>query len=177
MDGPGSGQRKLINECVIYHINNLLLKSNAMKKIKILYWTFTSLFAFIMLGSAIPDILMDPIAIEGFRKMGYPSYLLPFIGIAKLLGIIAILVPGYPLIKEWAYAGLVFDLLGATYSIIASGETIGAWGFMILPLVLATGSYVYYHKKLRITGTKSSRSHQYQNHQHEKAAFTNASIA
>lgn len=148
-----------------------------MKKINILYWTFTILFALMMLGSSIPDILMDPIAIEGFRKMGYPSYLLPFIGVAKLLGVIAIVVPGFARIKEWAYAGLVFDLLGATYSIIASGESVAAWGFMIIPLALATGSYIYYHKRVQLKLAGSLQSSEYQKHYHEKATFTDAGIA
>jgi len=118
-----------------------------MKKIKITYWIFTSLFSFIMLGSAIPDILVQPIAIEGFKELRYPTYLLPFIGIAKSLGVVAILVPGFPRIKEWAYAGLIIDLTGATYSIISSGESASAWGFMAFPLILGIGSYIFYHKK------------------------------
>ena len=119
-----------------------------MKKTKIIYWIFTSLFAFLMLGSAIPDIFSVPVALEDFQKMGMPVYLLPFLGIAKTLGVIAILIPGYPRIKEWAYAGLVFDLLGATYSIIASGQPAANWMFMALPIILTAGSYTWYHKKL-----------------------------
>ena len=121
-----------------------------MKKTKILYWIFTGLFATLMLGSAIPDILVSPVAVEGMSKgLGYPVYFIPFIGVAKLLGVIAILVPGFPRIKEWAYAGLIFDLIGATFSIIAAGLPVGAWGFMVLPLTLGTLSYLYYHKKLK----------------------------
>ena len=127
-----------------------------MKKIKIAYWIFTSLFAFMMLGSAIPDIFSVPVAVEGFKKMGYPEYLLPFLGIAKLLGVVAILIPGYHRIKEWAYAGLVFDLLGATYSIYSSGQPAGSWIPMILPLALAATSYFFYHKKLSLSGTQIS---------------------
>ena len=121
-----------------------------MKKTKINYWIFTSLFAFIMLGSAIPDVFSVQMAVEGFTKMGFPVYLLPFIGIAKVLGVIAILIPGYPRLKEWAYAGLVFDLLGATYSIAASGQPTSNWIFMALPLALAAGSYKWYHKKTKM---------------------------
>jgi len=119
-----------------------------MKKTKIFYWIFTSLFAFLMLGSAIPDIFSVPVAVEGFKQMGMPAYLLPFLGIAKTLGVVAILVPGFPKIKEWAYAGLVFDLTGATYSIIASGQPAASWSFMIIPFILATCSYIFYNKKL-----------------------------
>jgi uncharacterized membrane protein YphA (DoxX/SURF4 family) len=120
-----------------------------MKKTKILYWVFTGLFAAFMLMSAIPDIFSQQIAVDGFNKMDMPTYLLPFLGIAKALGVIAILIPGYPRIKEWAYAGLIFDLIGATYAIISSGETNGV-AFMIVPFVLAILSYIYYHKKLRL---------------------------
>lgn len=119
-----------------------------MKKTKIIYWILTGLFAFFMLGSAIPDALVMPVAVEGFREMGYPTYLIPFLGVAKILGVFAILMPGYPRIKEWAYAGLTFDLIGATYSIINSGKSIGNWGPMFIIIAVAAGSYIYYHKKL-----------------------------
>lgn len=102
-----------------------------------------------MLGSAIPDALVMPIAVEGFKEMGYPTYIIPFLGFAKILGVIAILIPGYPRIKEWAYAGLTFDLIGATYSIINSGKSIGNWAPMFIIIVVAAGSYIYYHKKLK----------------------------
>lgn len=120
-----------------------------MKKTKIIYWVFTGLFAFLMLGSAIPDIFSAQLAVEGFRQIGMPAYLLPFLGIAKLLGVVAIVVPGSPRIKEWAYAGLVFDLIGATWLIMASGQAPANWIFMALPIALGIGSYIFYHKKLR----------------------------
>jgi DoxX-like protein len=113
---------------------------------KIAYWVFTGLFAFLMLGSAIPDILSLPVAVEGFGKMGMPSYLAPFLGWAKALGVLAILVPGYPRLREWAYAGLVFDLCGATFAIVASGQPAASGAFMIIPLLIAAASYVFYRK-------------------------------
>src|SRR5690606_23020386 len=107
-----------------------------MKKTNLLYWIFTGIFAFMMLGSALPDIVSTDIAVEGMHgNLGYPLYFIPFIGVAKTLGVIAILIPGYPRVKEWAYAGLFFDLIGATYSIIANGGTPGEWGFMAVPLL------------------------------------------
>lgn len=129
-----------------------------MKKVNIFYWIFTGLFAFLMLGSSIPDIISSPVAIKGMHgELGYPVYFVPFIGVAKFLGVIAILVPGFPRLKEWAYAGLSFDLLGATYSILAIGKP--DWTFMILPLALATASYVFYQKrkKLRENNATSAR--------------------
>ncbi len=118
-----------------------------MKKTKIAYWVFTGLFAFVMLGSAIPDILVVPIAVEGFKDMGYPAYLIPFLGWAKLLGVIAILIPGFPRIKEWAYAGLFFDLIGATYSVASIGKPISDWSPMLVIIGVGVCSYVFYHKK------------------------------
>jgi hypothetical protein len=80
--------------------------------------------------------------------LGYPLFFIPFIGVAKFLGVLAILVPGFPRIKEWAYAGLFFDLIGATYSILAIGKP--DWMFMALPLGLATASYVFYQKRRKL---------------------------
>jgi hypothetical protein len=120
-----------------------------MKKTKIFYWVFTVLFSAMMLGSAIPDVISSPIAVQGMHEeLGYPVYFIPFIGIAKVLGVLAILLPISARIKEWAYAGLIFDLIGATFSIIAIGKP--DWMFMVLPLFLALGSYVFYHKKRKL---------------------------
>lgn len=122
-----------------------------MKKTKILYWVFTGLFSFMMLGSAIPDVLVSPIAIKGMHEdLGYPIYLIPFVGVAKILGVLAILLPINARIKEWAYAGLFIDLIGATYSIIAIGAAPANWAFMILPLGLGVLSYAFYHKRKRL---------------------------
>lgn len=126
-----------------------------MKRTKMLYWTCTILFAAFMAMSAIPDVLSMPIAVKGMHEgLGYPLYFIPFIGVAKLLGTVAILVPGYPRLKEWAYAGLSFDLAGATYSLIASGQPASGWVFMIVPIALAVSSYVFY-QKLRFATTTS----------------------
>ena len=117
-----------------------------MKKTNILYWIFTFLFSALMLFSAIPDIMSHPMAIQGMHKeLGYPLYFIPFIGIAKALGVLAILLPVAHRLKEWAYAGLVFDLIGATFSIIAIGKP--DWVFMVLPLFLAACSYIFYHRR------------------------------
>jgi uncharacterized membrane protein YphA (DoxX/SURF4 family) len=124
-----------------------------MKKTNIFYWIFTGLFAAMMLASAIPDVLSSPIAVKGMHEeLGYPVYFIPFIGVAKVLGGLAILLPISARIKEWAYAGLFFDLIGATFSIIAIGKP--DWMFMILPLFLAVGSYTFYHKRKRLQKKK-----------------------
>ena len=121
-----------------------------MKKTKLFYRTFTGLFALMMIGSAIPDIISHEAAVKGMHDgLGYPLYFIPFIGIAKLLGAIALIVPGFPRIKEWAYAGFAFDLTGATFSIIASGGNSSQWGFMIVPVLLLLLSYMLFLKRNR----------------------------
>lgn len=125
-----------------------------MKTTNILYWVFTGLFGAFMFFSAIPDIMVTEEAVTFITGLGYPKYIIAFLGVAKALGVIAILVPGFPRLKEWAYAGLFFDLLGATYSAICSGGLQLAQLFMVLPFGFLALSYIYYHK--RQTGLKSS---------------------
>lgn len=117
-----------------------------MKKLKFAYWIITGLFSAFMLFSAIPDVMQTPEAMQFITGLGYPDYFVPFIGVMKVLGVIGILIPGYPRIKEWAYAGITFDLIGATYSVIAvSGDPVGALGMAPIFLFLAA-SYFLYHK-------------------------------
>jgi uncharacterized membrane protein YphA (DoxX/SURF4 family) len=121
-----------------------------MKKTKIIYWIFTIIFAGFMLFSSIPDIMRVPSAIELITThLGYPSYFIVFLGVAKFLGSIALIIPGFPRIKEWAYAGLTFDLIAATVSFIAVGDPASKWIFMLVFLILPAGSYIFYHKKLK----------------------------
>jgi hypothetical protein len=121
-----------------------------MKKTKIIYWTITGLFTFSILGSAVPSALSLSYAVEHFTKiLGYPEYFLPFTGIAKLLGLVALYIPGNPRIKEWVYAGFVFDLTAAIYSGLCVG---GATSYLLPPfiaLLLAIGSYIWYHRVLK----------------------------
>lgn len=118
-----------------------------MKTTKILYWVFTGLFALIMLSTSIPNIMMTPDSIDLIStRLGYPQYFIKFIGWAKVLGVIGILVPGYPRVKEWAYAGLFFDLISATYSGIAAEGFDPMQIFMLVFLAPGVLSYIYYHR-------------------------------
>ena len=118
-----------------------------MKKINTFYWIITGLFAAFMLFSAIPDIIVVPDAVTMITGLGYPKYIISFLGIAKLLGVIAILIPGFNRLKEWAYAGLFFDLIGATYSAIAKEGFQPQVTFMLLPIGFLFLSYYLWHKK------------------------------
>ena len=117
-----------------------------MKKTKIIFWVVTGLLAAMLGIGAVYDAISAPEAVEHVTRIGYPAYIVPFLGVAKILGIIAILVPGYPRIKEWAYAGIFYDLLGAFYSHIAFGDGPDMWAGFIIGFVLIAVSYIYYHK-------------------------------
>ena len=128
-----------------------------MTKTKIFYWITTGLFSVFMFSAAIPDILSAKDAVEAFNKMNMPVYLLPFLGIAKALGVLGILIPRNQKIKEWAYAGLFFDLIGASYCMAAAGLPASNWGFMVVPLILAAASYKLYLKKLSVVSSDTIR--------------------
>lgn len=116
-----------------------------MKRINILYWIFTGLFAAFMIFTAIPNILSDGNSVELIHKtLGYPLYFIPFIGIAKVIGSITLVVPINYRLKEWAYAGLFFDLIAATYSLISIGTPFSDWVFMLPSLLVGAASY-YFH--------------------------------
>ena len=118
-----------------------------MKRSTIIYWAVTGVFSAFMLLGAVPDVLQVPEAQDFFRHLGYPLYLLPFLGVAKILGVIAVLVPAFRGLKEWAYAGIAFDLIGATYSHLSVGDGPSIWTFPIIGLILLAGSYSLYRKK------------------------------
>jgi uncharacterized membrane protein YphA (DoxX/SURF4 family) len=120
-----------------------------MKKTNTIYWIFTGLFSALMIFSSVPGLMGAPDAIAFMQSLGYPDYMSTFLGIAKILGVIAILIPGYPRIKEWAYAGLIFDLIGATFSQMASHLPMAGLSFMLISFILGFGSYIYYHKRLK----------------------------
>jgi hypothetical protein len=107
-------------------------------------WVITGLMAALMLLSAVPDVRRIPDALAVFRHLGYPPYLLLFLGTAKILGVAAVLTPGVPTLKEWAFAGLTFDLTGAVYSHLSVGDPASAWMPAAIGLVLMAGSYIAY---------------------------------
>jgi uncharacterized membrane protein YphA (DoxX/SURF4 family) len=121
-----------------------------MKKVNILYWVCTSVIILAMGIGSIPGILGAEDSVKVITSLGYPEYLVPFLSIAKVLGVIAILIPKFPRLKEWAYAGLAFDVIGANYSLIAMGTEPGNLIIPVLALIFLFGSYFSYHKKKQL---------------------------
>lgn len=119
------------------------------KSTNIIFWVATGLFALAMFFSGITGVLVTADSVSLITdQLQYPKYIIAFLGVAKILGVIAILIPGYPRIKEWAYAGLFFDLIGATYSSIAVNGPDPAILGMAMFYIPGILSYVYYHKRL-----------------------------
>ncbi|HET7003594.1 MAG TPA: DoxX family protein [Puia sp.] len=121
-----------------------------MKKIRIFYWITTGLFLLMMAFSSISSLASREQSVAFFNTINLPPYLISFLSVAKILGVMAILVPGYPRLKEWAYAGLTFDLIGAVYCNYAVGKTTAEWAPILIFVALAFTSYFLYHKKLSL---------------------------
>jgi hypothetical protein len=106
-----------------------------MEKRKLIwYWIITILLSFCIFFGGLAQALQLKGVLEGFKPLGYPTYFISLIGIWKMLGVIAILVPKFPLLKEWAYAGIFFTMTGAVISHIASDDIKVQ---IISPIVLA----------------------------------------
>ena len=106
-----------------------------MEKRKLIwYWIITILLSVCIFFGGLAQTLQLKGVIEGFKPLGYPTYFISIIGVWKVLGVIAILIPKFPLLKEWAYAGIFFAMTGAVISHIASSDIHPQ---IIAPIVLA----------------------------------------
>src|SRR3954471_2975960 len=106
------------------HSGGRSMKNDATKAKTIGYWVTTGLLVFCMTGGIFELMGLRP-TIDGIMRLGYPSYIIPALGLGKVLAILAILWPGFPRLKEWAYAGILFNMLGAIVSHVACAD--GAW--------------------------------------------------
>lgn len=130
-----------------------------MKKLTIFYWITTGLVLFFLLPGAVMNIMKTPDWLAVFKDLGYPEYLLPFLGVAKLCGCIVIVLPYFDRLKEWAYAGIVFDLVGAVYSALMATGFEPAVLFMILPVSVVLASYWLWHaRKANLQGSIKASS-------------------
>ena len=107
---------------------------------KVAYWASTGIIAALMCFAAFSYLSGSPKAVEGFTRVGYPQQLRIILGIVKPLGVIALLVPGFVKLKEWAYAGFTFAWICAVVAHYSVGQKVEA----ITPLVLLVLLYVSY---------------------------------
>lgn len=100
----------------------------------IAYWLTTGLVALDFAFGGVYQIAQPAQVTEGMAHLGYPAYFIVMLGVWKVLGAIALLVPRFPRLKEWAYAGILFDVIAAAVSLLAVGDGLAA---AILPLLFA----------------------------------------
>ena len=99
------------------------LKSKETNKLKAtIYWLSTGLLGLDFLVGGAFQIARSPEAVQGFAHLGYPVYFLTLLGVWKILGAIALFLPRFPKLQEWAYAGIFFDVTAAVVSVIAVGD-------------------------------------------------------
>ncbi len=110
---------------------------------RIIYWVSTIWLCVGMLSTGVVQLLRVDKEVTFIIEMGYPLYFLTLLGIAKILGVVALLIPKFPVMKEWAYAGFFFTMAGAVFSHIASGNEVKELFGPVLLLVLTTVSWYF----------------------------------
>jgi hypothetical protein len=133
--------------------NHLKMESTNIKSgkgKKIFYWICTIWLALGMLATGVQQLMkvqlegaLSPPGVYGITQLGYPVYVLTILGIWKLLGVVALLIPKYPLLKEWAYAGIFFLLTAAIFSHIAVGHSLIELFPSVFLLVLTVVSWYF----------------------------------
>ena len=123
---------------------------------KVIYWTSTLWLALGMLSTGLVQLFKMKAegaasGVDGITHLGYPIYFLTILGIWKILGIVAVLVPKFPLVKEWAYAGFFFAMSGAIFSHMASGNPVTEIFPALLLLVLTIISWYFRPAERKVT--------------------------
>jgi len=113
------------------------------KRNKIIYWTATVWLSLGMVSTGIVQLLKVKEEVAMMTHLGYPLYFLTIIGVWKILGVVAVLVPGFSAVKEWAYAGFFFAMSGAVFSHLALGDGGKEFFGPILLLVLTVVSWYF----------------------------------
>ncbi|OXA95894.1 DoxX family protein [Flavobacterium hercynium] len=116
------------------------------KGITIVYWVTTIFVAFVGFAGIL-NILQLESLVKVNRELGLPQYLMPFLGTVKVLGAVAILIPGFKKFHEAAYFGFIFYFIGATYVLIANGGGLDKYGVTILIIVATVISYRTFLKR------------------------------
>lgn len=119
---------------------------------KIGYWVTTALLALAYLAGGAGDLSRGPEMVAGMAHLGYPAYLLLILGVWKLLAVPTLLAPKLPRLKEWAYAGIVFNLTGASVSHAASGDGAGKVVTPLVILLIAAASWALRPEGRKLAG-------------------------
>lgn len=113
------------------------------KRNKIIYWIFTLWMSLGMVSTGIVQLMKTEPEVTRMTHLGFPVYTLTLLGICKLLGIVVILIPRFPILKEWVYAGFFFNLIGALYAHFVLSDPIADMIPALLLLALTTISWYF----------------------------------
>ena len=120
------------------------------KRNRIIYWISTLWLALGMLATGTMQLFkvksegaVAPPGVDGIIHLGYPVYFLTILGVWKILGVVAVLIPKFPRLKEWANAGLFFAMSGAAISHIAVGDSVNEIFPSLLLLILTVVSWYF----------------------------------
>jgi uncharacterized membrane protein YphA (DoxX/SURF4 family) len=129
-----------------------------MSRKTIAYLVSTSLLSLVFVAHGLLELTHAPGEIHTLERLGYPAYVADILGVGKLLGVLAILAPRFARLKEWAYAGIVFDLKGAIISHIFAGDAAGAFAPALL-LGLAAASWALRPESRRLPSPRLDKAH------------------
>jgi len=117
------------------------------KRDKIIYWIATIWLSLGMLSTGIVQLFKlkgdGPGSLDTMIHLGYPAYFVTMLGVCKILGVVALLIPKFPLLKEWAYAGFFFMMSGALFTHVAAGNSLGEMFPSLLLLILIVVSWYF----------------------------------
>ena len=117
------------------------------KRNKIIYWIATIWLSLGMISTGVVQLLKlkgdGPGSLESMTHLGYPAYFVTILGISKVLGVVALLIPKFSLLKEWAYAGFFFMMSGAIFTHIAAGNSMSEIFPSLLLLILIVVSWYF----------------------------------
>lgn len=113
------------------------------KKNKIIYWIATIWLALGMLSTGIVQLIHMKEEVDLMTRLGYPIYFLTILGVWKILGVVAVLIPKFPLLKEWTYAGFFFAMSGAIFSHLFCGDEAKEFFGPVLLIVLTVVSWYF----------------------------------
>ncbi|HEY4149833.1 MAG TPA: DoxX family protein [Chitinophagaceae bacterium] len=113
------------------------------KRNKIIYWIATLWLSLGMMSTGIVQLLKTKQEVDLMTHLGYPLYFLVILGTWKILGVVAVLIPKFPLLKEWAYAGFFFAMSGAVFSHAACGDAAKEFFGPVLSVILAVVSWYF----------------------------------
>ena len=135
------------DDCSLYPLDTLSTEktrptSSASTRIRTAsYWISTAIVAFAFLSGGLAYLAGAEVPLRGMAELGYPAYFVTILGVCKTLGALALVTPRFPRLKEWAYAGIAFDLLGAAASHAAVGDPAMKVAAPLIVLAIAAVSW------------------------------------